>query len=68
MIQDLLARARDGVLPTADEARRLATATDLPAPDFAANSWPPQARAKALQLLHEANALHLCGGRAPAML
>lgn len=41
-------------------------ATDLPAPDFAANSWPPQARAKALQLLHEANALHLCGGRAPA--
>ncbi len=31
MIQDLLARARDGVLPTADEARRLATATDLPA-------------------------------------
>ncbi len=31
MIQDLLARARDGVLPTADEARRLAAATDLPA-------------------------------------
>ena len=31
MIPDLLARARDGVLPTADEARRLAEATDLPA-------------------------------------
>jgi len=42
------------------------TATDAPAPDFAANSWPPQARAKALALLAEAKALHLCGGRAPA--
>lgn len=42
------------------------TATDAPKPDFAANAWPPQPRAKALKLLADAKAIHLSGGRAPA--
>ena len=39
---------------------------DEPKPDFVANAWPPAPRAKAIQWLATARAVHLCGGPFPA--
>lgn len=61
-LRTLPAAAKSDADPLGDDV-----STDAPKSDFAANAWPPQARAKALKLLADANAIHLTGGgRAPA--